>query len=133
MVSVSNIIVLLISILSPLYECQSYEKNQNNFKTQEIGIYCSPYHKLIAVQYYKIIFADFLYSVFTLLSNFGYVGFSICRLSMIGKEQTKLTKWFSEIPIVYYIIVSTIISVGLSVIKLFKYEVNTSDPFNEFT
>ena len=99
---------------------------------QELGIYCSPYHNLIAVQYYKIIFSEFLYSVFMLLSNFGYVGFSICRLSMIGKEQTKLTKWFSEIPILYYIIVSTIISVALSVIKLFKYEVNTSYPNNEY-
>ena len=51
---------------------------------------------------------------------------------MIGKEQTKLTKRFSEIPILYYIIVSTIISVALSVIKLFKYIVNTSDPFKEY-
>ena len=130
MVSVSNIIVLLIRILSPLYECQLYKKSR--VINQELGIYCSPYHKLIVVQYYKIIFAEFLCSVFMLLSNFGYVGFSICRLSMIGKEQTKLTKWFSEIPIVYYIIVSTIISVGLSVIKLFKYEVNTSNPFKEY-
>ena len=137
MVSVSNIIVLLISILSPLYECQSMQKSQPiqasyGATIQELAIYCSPYHNLIAVQYYKIIFKEFLYSVFMLLSNFGYFGFSICRLSMIGKEQTKLTKWFSKIHIAYYIIVSTIISVALSVIKLFKYEVNTSNPYMEY-
>ena len=132
MVSVSNIMVLIISILSPLYECQSYQSNLIIENNKEIGIYCSPYHKLIFVQYYKIIFAEFLCSVFKLISNFGYVGFLLCRLSMIGKEQTKLTNSFSKIPIIYYIIASTIISVGLSVIKIFKYEVNTFIPYLEY-
>ena len=131
MVSFSNIMVLIISMLSPLYECQSFQKSYDE-TIQDEGIYCSPYHKLIFVQYYKIIFAEFLCSVFKLLSNFGYIGFSICRLSMIGKEQTNLTKSFSKIPIVYYIIASTILSVGLSVVKIFKYEVNTFNPEKDY-
>ena len=121
MASVSNIVVLLINILSPIYECQPHQ-----------GIFCSSIHKSLFSQYYKIIFGEFICTVFMMISNFGYVGFSLTRLSLIGKDHSKLIKFISELKMPYYILTSTIISVALSVVKIFRYQVNGSDPDQDY-
>jgi hypothetical protein len=121
MVCVSNMVVLIIKILSPIYECQSHQ-----------GIFCSSIYMSLFAQYYKIIFGEFLCSVFSMISNFGYVGFSMTRLSLVGKDHSKLIKFISELSMSYYIIVSTIISVALSVAKIFHYQVNVFDPNQDY-
>ena len=121
MVCVSNIVVLVINILSPMYECESHQ-----------GIFCSSIYKSLFAQYFKIIFGEFLCAVFSMISNFGYVGFSICRLSLIGKDHSKLIKFMAELKMAYYIVVSTIISVALSIAKIFHYQVNEFDPGQDY-
>ena len=121
MVSISNLVLLILTMLSPIYECQ---RNR--------GAYCSRLYNTLFAQYYKIIFGEFLCTVFTMISNFGYVGYSLSRLSLVGKDHSKLIKFFSKLSIVYYIIVSTIISVALSVVKVFRYQVNELDPYQDY-
>lgn len=112
LVSVFNILTLSVNILSLTYECQTAS-----------GIYCSPIQTHASAQYIKIIVGEFLSSVFRLMSNFAYVGFSISRLSLIGKKHGKFIKNISSASITVYIIVSFIFSVSLSIVKLFRYQV----------
>ena len=121
MVSASSIVVIIINMLSLIYECQPYQ-----------GIYCSSFHKSLFSQYYKIIFSEFLCTMFKMISNFSYVGFSISRLSLIGKNHSKLIVFISELHMSYYIIASTLISVALSLVKIFRYQVNRFDPIQEY-
>ena len=116
MVSISNIVLLILTMLTPIYECQLYK-----------GAYCSRFYKTLFAQYYKIIFGEFFCTVFTMISNFGYVGYLLSRLSLVGKDHSRLIRFFSKPAIVYYIIASTIISVALSIVKIFRYQVNEFD------
>ena len=121
LLSVSNIMILIINILSLLYECQPHQ-----------GIFCSEVRKSLFVQYFKIIIGEFFCTFFTMISNFCYVGFSICRLSLIGKKHSKLIKFISELWIVYYSVASIIISSAFSVVKIFRYQVNEFDPNQDY-
>ena len=121
LVSVINIVVLAINLLSPIYECQRFDR-----------AYCSRFYKFTFIQYYKIIFGEFFNSVFKLISNFLYVGFSICRLSLIGKDHSKFIKFISDVSIRTFIIGSCVISVALSTVKIFHYQVNTFNPQQDY-
>lgn len=112
LVSVFNILTLSINMLTLIYECQTPS-----------GIYCSSIQTHASAQYIRIIVGEFLGSVFRLASNFTYVGFSISRLSLIGKDHGKFIKQISSAPVHIYIFISLIISMSLSVVKLFRYQV----------
>lgn len=58
------------------------------------------------------------------MSNFCYVAFSINRISLIGKDQSKLVEFVSKVKIKNYLLVTGIISVCLSIVKAFKYRIN---------
>lgn len=114
--SVFNVIFLLLNFFSWLSECQTHA-----------GIYCSPIRHLLAIQYFRIIGVEFFSSVFRLASNFAYFGFSINRLSLIGKKHGKVVIFFSELSIVKFTFVCLIISVGLSIPKAFHLQANKVD------
>lgn len=58
------------------------------------------------------------------MSNFCYVAFAINRISLIGKDQNKLVEFVSQVKIKNYLVVTGIISVCLSIVKAFKYQIN---------
>ena len=58
------------------------------------------------------------------MCNFTYIGFSLNRISLIGKDHEKLVTSMSEVGIKKYMLVTLFISCSLSWIKGFKYDIN---------
>lgn len=62
------------------------------------------------------------------MANFFYIGFAFNRVSLIGKDHPKLVEKMSKLSMNKYIIVSGIISIALSVVKGFRYQINYDHP-----
>ena len=58
------------------------------------------------------------------MCSFCYIAFALNRISLLGKDHGKLVKFISDVSIKYYIAVTFLISIVLSVIKFFKYTIN---------
>jgi hypothetical protein len=83
--SVINILIYLVHIIGLMSECQ-----------MPFGLFCSSIRHHVVIQYFKIILVEYfgflLY--FRFMSNFTYVAFGLNRLSLVGKDHNKLTKFF---------------------------------------
>ena len=112
--SVINILIYLVHLIGLMSECQ-----------MPYGLFCSSIRHHVVIQYFKIILVEYFGFFFRLISNFTYVAFGINRLSLVGKDHNKLTKFFSEVEVKKYLAVCIILSGGLSVIKALRYDVNT--------
>jgi hypothetical protein len=106
--------ILAIHLLDLMNSCQ-----------EPFGLYCSQIHKLAAIQYYKIIFAEFASHTLQLVSNFTYVAFALNRLALIGDKHGRLTTCASTMAVKYFTLSVVISSVILSLVKCFRYEVNS--------
>lgn len=110
-------IILVIQLVSVVNEC-----------THEF--WCSEINRFVIVQYYKIIFSEFLGTTFRFLANFTYLAFSMSRLSLIGKEYSKLVMYVAkDKSIKLYLAITIILSLVLSVCKYFRFmpaEISTS-------
>jgi hypothetical protein len=84
------------------------------------------------MQYFKIIVQDVLMTALQFMNSFTYIGFAFNRISLIGKDHNKLVKFMSELGIKKYIGVTIIISIGLSINKFFKYDINIEDSFQSY-
>lgn len=111
--SIINCIILVIHITTWITRCE--------FPYQ---VFCSQIRKEIFFQYFKIIVQDVILVSLRFLNNFTYIAFAFNRISLIGKDHNKLVKFVSDVGINKYMIVTFIISVGLSVIKFFSYRIN---------
>ena len=118
--SVSNIFICLIQILSLMNECQL-----------PLGLYCSSIRHNVTVQYFKIVFGEYFNCFFRLFSNFTYVAFALNRLSLIGKDHNKLTKFVSKVGLKKYVAFSIFISASFPVVKAFRYIVNETSYFKD--
>jgi hypothetical protein len=113
----SNISIFLMKIVALINECT-------------VEFWCSPIYRLVGVQYYKLVFSEMLSTSFCFFSNFTYVAFQLCRLSLIGqeKEHGKLVISVSKrISIKKLALYFAILSVFLSVVKYFRFHVNDTD------
>lgn len=108
-----NMLICFIQVLSLVNECQ-----------YPFGFFCSSVRHIIGIQYIKIIFGEFLSCVCRLMSNFTYLGFSLCRITKIGKDHDRFTLFINDMSMKKYIIFSFIASVGLSFSKLFQFRFN---------
>lgn len=111
--SIINSLILLIQTLGLMNECQS-----NN------GFYCSSIRKLIGIQYFKIIFTEFLCNYLRFISNLFHIAFAVNRLSLIGKEHSKFTNFLSTIKVKYFTILIFIIGLFVTFIKGLKFRAN---------
>lgn len=109
---VSNLIICFIQIIQLMSECQ-----------YPFGFYCSSIRMIIPIQYIKIIF-EYLNNVCRLVSNFTYFGFSICRMSRIGKDHGNFIKFMNDLTIKKYIAVCLFFSFGISVCKILQFNIN---------
>lgn len=75
----------------------------------------------------KIVLGEYLNSFLRLLSNFTYLGFSLCRLFKIGKDHGKLIEFMNKLSIKKYMIVCVVVSGGLSVCKALQYNINIAE------
>ena len=111
--SIINSSILFIQSFSLLNQCQS----QN-------GLFCSSVTKLLFVQYYKIVFVELFGNYLRLVSNLFYVAFSFNRLSLIGKDHDKLTRFLSELKPLYFVIFAFIVGFLLTFVKVFRFQPN---------
>jgi hypothetical protein len=118
----SNSLILIIQAMSLISECQ------NRFN----GIFCSHINKSGFAQYYKIVFIEYISSVLILFSNLTYIGFSINRLSLIGKNHSKLTVKVSGLKIWQFSIRVLFPCFALSIVKIFKFIPNFDQPDDEY-
>ena len=119
--ALSNSLILLIQAISLMSECQRFN-----------GIYCSQLTKYPVVQYFKIIFQEYISSFLFLFSNLTYMAFSISRLSLIGKNHSKLTVYVSNLKIGQFLIYVFLPCLALPVVKIFKYIPNFDQPEDEY-
>jgi hypothetical protein len=119
--SICNCLILLIHLISWLNHC-----------VYPFQVFCPLIRKTIIMQYFNMIVEGILMNALKFMNNFTYVGFAFNRISLIGKDHNKLTKFMCEISIVKYISVSFFISIGFSVIKFFDYEINSGLPFTTY-
>ena len=95
-------------------------------------VFCPEIRKLVAIQFFKIIFKECLATGFRLMCNFTYVAFALNRISLIGKDHGKLVTFFSDLGIKKYIGITVFISASLSWVKYFRYNVNYYDDDSGF-
>ena len=113
--SAANISILSIQLISLINECH-----------EPFGIYCSAVYKRLFAQYFKIVFVETISSFFRLLSNLAYLAFSLNRFFLID-SQNKFLGFFANMRIKTYIGISVFISAVLSLIKAFRYRINSFD------
>lgn len=117
----SNMIICFIQLLNLMSECQ-----------YPIGFYCSSIRYLVAIQYIRIIFGEYFNSMFRLISNFTYLGFSLCRMSRVGKDHGKLIILMNNLSIKTYMGVCVVFSGGLSICKALQFDINRDLPLLGF-
>ena len=115
--SAFNLLILIITIISWISEC-----------FYPFEVFCPEIRKVIFNQFFKIIFKEVIVTLLKFMCNFTYVAFALSRISLIGKDHSKIVKFISELDIKIYTLVSFLISSILSWIKYFKYKVNYSEP-----
>lgn len=112
--SIFSIVILVIQLFSRMSDC-----------TIKYTISCPNTRKIVAVQFFKLIFKEGLVTACRFMCNFTYLAFSLNRISLIGKDHGVIVKFFAKQRIIkLYIGVTILISVGLSVVKGFKYKIN---------
>ena len=111
--SVFYLIILFIWLLSWINEC-----------FYPFEAFCPEIRKVLFIQFFKIIFKEVVVTLMKFMCNFTYIAFALNRISLIGKDHSKLVKFISEVGIKAYIAVCFLISSSFSWIKYFKYQVN---------
>ena len=119
--SMFYLIILIIWLLSWINEC-----------FYPFEAFCPEFRKETFIQYFKIIFKEVVVNLLKLLSNFTYVAFALNRIALIGKDHTRIVKFISDVNIKVYIGVCFLISLSLSWIKYFKYQVNYFESHSKY-
>ena len=117
------IVISVIELLSWMTEC-----------FYPFEAFCPEIRKLVPIQFFKIIFKECLVTMLRFMCNFTYVGFALNRIGLIGNGHGKIVTFISDynLGIKKYIGFSLLISVSLSWIKGFKYEINYFYPYLSF-
>ena len=110
---VANSLICFIQILSLIHECQF-----------PFGFFCSSIRQIKSVQYIKIVVGEFFNNVCRLLSNFSYLGFSLCRMSRVGNDHNKFIVFINKLNMKNFLAVSILVSAGLSVCKTLQFDIN---------
>ena len=111
--SIANCLIFFVQILSLMNICQG-----------ESGIYCPDIHRLVPIQYIKIIFVELFGNYLRFVSNLFYIAFLMNRLFLIGKDHSKFTKFMSETKVLHYSIFTLIVGFIISFVKVFRYRAN---------
>lgn len=96
-------------------------------------LYCSSIRQLESVQYLKIVLVEFGDNFCRLVSNFAYYGYTINRLYLTGTmDYSKSITLMNELKIKTYMTISILISAGLSLPKVFQFDINLDMPESDF-
>ena len=119
--SICNCLILTIHMTTWLNDC-----------IYPFQVFCPVIRKTIFMQYFKIIVQDVLLTALRFMNSFTYIGFAFNRISLIGKDHNKLVIFMCEIGIKKFVGISLFISIVLSVIKFFEYDINYGIALNSY-
>ena len=119
--SLINCLILVIQMINMIGECQAVN-----------GLFCSSVRRWAFSQYFKIVFGEFLSSFLRLMSNLTYIGFSINRLSLIGREHGKLVTYMSKLKVRGFLCRVFFPCLCLSVVKIFRFHPNFNLPDHDY-
>ena len=120
--AVFNIFILVIESVSLISECYNYN----------LGMFCSQIRTSMFVQYFKIIFSEYVSNGLRLAANFSYVIFSLNRLSLIGREHGKLVTKASKLKIKDFFLGLFGPCLLLPVVKVFRFFPNSMKPYLDY-
>jgi hypothetical protein len=113
--SATNCFVFTIKIVGLINECTS-------------EFWCSQIHRLVGVQYYKLIFTELFGTSLRFFSNLTFIAFQLCRLALIGQEHGKLVEKVSKtLSIKRLLTYFACLSFVFSIVKYFRYQINDED------
>lgn len=112
--SVSNLFTCACQLISLVNECQ-----------KPIELFCSSIRQLVPIQYLKLIFGEFFLYFFMSISNWTYVAFAICRLSLVGSSSNKLVKFISDVGVKKLTAALVLLSVALTIVKPFMFVISS--------
>ena len=119
--SICNCLILIVHMSTWLNDC-----------VYPFQVFCPIIRKTIFMQYFKIIVQNVLITALKFMNSFTYIGFAFNRISLIGKDHNKLVKIMSGIGIKKFIGISLFISIGLTVIKFFEYDINHASALDTY-
>jgi hypothetical protein len=92
--------------------------------------WCSRIHRLVGVQYFKLIVGELLATSLRFFSNLTFVAFQLCRLSLIGQEHgIVVEKVAKKTSIKRLLAFFAGLSIVLNIVKYFRYQINDADLF----
>ena len=90
--------------------------------------FCPQTHKLIAFQFFKVIFRVIFVNVLRFMCNFSYVMFAINRIALIGKDRYEVFEKIAKWGVKKLLVITFLFSSLLSATKYFNYYVNFDHP-----
>lgn len=118
--SVSNLFVCACQLISLANECQ-----------KPVELFCSSIRRVVPIQYLKLIFGEFFLYFFMSISNWTYVAFAICRLSLVGSSPNKMVKFISDVGVKKLTAALVLLSVALTLVKPFMFVISSSSFDND--
>ena len=84
------------------------------------------------IQFYRIIFLEYLTHVFYVMSNLSYICYSINRLSLVGQKHGKFVTKISKLKVKKFILITFMICLALPLSKIFTYKPNYFRPDHNY-
>ncbi|CAF0896653.1 unnamed protein product [Brachionus calyciflorus] len=119
--SLLSLTYTILTLLNLLNEC--------SFPT---GLICSSVYNNPYVQYYQIIFIDFLSNIIKFALNSNILGFSLHRIYLIEKKHSKFSIIFNKITFRKFCIITLIIGTLINLIQLYTHSLNLLDPSEDY-
>lgn len=118
-----NLLMLAFQAIRLTSECQVFN-----------GVFCSSssVRKSLFVQFYRIIFVEYLTHVLNVMSNLSYIVYSISRLSLVGQDHGKFVTMMSKLRVTRFILVTFLFCFVMPASKIFTFRPNFSTPIYEY-
>lgn len=114
--AIINTSILVIQLFSLMNDCPP-------------GFGCVQISHYVVIQLYKIIFHEFVSNVLRFLANITCMGFSLCRLGLIGNEHIAVVRIMTEEASIKACVgYSLLVGVPLCVVKIFGFRLNNNEP-----
>ncbi len=111
--------------LNAKFNCAFYIFNLMSECVSVDGIYCSAVRQFVWAQYFEILIVNYLGSVVKMCSSVSYLFLTLNRYMLIGKDHNRFIEKLSGLSMQKVYIMLGLSSCGLSLVKIFEYELNT--------
>lgn len=117
--AISNCLILLINFL-----------NSNYFK-KFFGNEFNEYFRMVFLQVLQII-NRFIFNTLLFISSISYTSFTLCRISLLGREHGKLVTWISTVSLRKFLALTIFICVLFNLVTFLEFRVNVDYDMFDF-